>query len=171
MRTNIFILTFLFLTTLLFGQTDDRINVIRKIVEQTNNDTVYVKKTLDNEQWMEQMTDGGGQLTGFFKDGRLVKIIEWIGFSNSVFSYEYYLQNYSLIFVYGQEKVFKYNESTDTFDSNIQTVTMECRYYFDNDKLIKSEFSGQLEGNSTPSDADATHLLDICNQYSTLLIK
>lgn len=171
MRTNIFILTFLFSTTLIFAQTDEKVNAIRKIVEQINKDTTYTTKTLDNLQWMEQMADGGGQLTGYFKNGLLVKIVERVGFSSCVTTFEYYMQNNSLLFVYGQEKVFKYDDSISTFNSNIQTIGMECRFYFDNNKLVQSKLTGQTRCSQQPSDADATNLLADCKKYIEQLKK
>src|SRR5690349_19278478 len=133
MRATIFILTFLFSTTLLFGQAEKRINIISKRVEQINTDTTLAKKkVLDNEQWMDHATDGGGELTAYINNGQIIKIVEWVGLSSCISIYEYYLQNGSLIFVYGQEKVFKYDDETNTFDYNIQTVSTESSYYFDN---------------------------------------
>ena len=73
MRTIVIILTVLFSSSFLFGQTHSRVNSVRQWVEKINNDTLYTVKKLENEQWMEQMTDGGGELTGYFKDGQLVK--------------------------------------------------------------------------------------------------
>jgi hypothetical protein len=170
MRTTLFILSVFFSVTL-FGQTNDRVGSIRKTVDQINTDTAYKKKILVNEQWMEQMTDEGGALTGYFKNGQLLKIIEYVGLSSCTSIYEYYLQDTTLIFVYGQEKVFKYNESLNTFDPNIQTVAMECRFYFDKGKLIKSKVSGQPRCSDIPTDADSTNLLADCKKYLGQLSK
>jgi hypothetical protein len=171
MRTTFLTLTFLFLTILLFGQSGDKVEQIRKTVEQINKDSAYTKKTLDNEQWMGQMTDGGGQLTGYFKNGQLVKIVEWVGLSSCTSIYEYYFQDNIFIFVYGQEKVFAYVDSTDAFDYTKQTVRMECRFYFDNGKLIKSKFNGQTRCSNPPSDAQAPDLLADSKKYFELLKK
>ena len=90
MRTTL-TLALLFLTTFLFGQSGDKVEQIRKSVEQINQDTAYTTKILDNEQFLEHMTDGGGQLTGYFKNGQLVKVLERVGLSSCVTTYEYYL--------------------------------------------------------------------------------
>ncbi len=54
----------------------DRIINIRKIVSQIDNDSGYSIRKLENEEFLEQMTDNGGELTGYFKNEKLVKIIE-----------------------------------------------------------------------------------------------
>lgn len=159
------------LTINCFGQSDERINSIRKIVEQLNKDTTYTTKTLDNEQWMEHTTDGGGQLTGYFKNGQLVKVVKWVGLSSCVTNFEYYLQNNSLIFVYGQEKVVQYVDSIASFDWSKQTLGMECRFYFDNGKLIQSKFTEQTRCSNPPSDTQAPDLLADSKRYLTLLKK
>jgi hypothetical protein len=104
MKANLFFVPFLFSLTLLFGQTNEKVNSIRKTVELINKDTTYTKKILDNEQWMEHMTDGGGQLTGLLKNGHLVKIIEWVGLSSCISTSEFYLHNDSLVFVISKRK-------------------------------------------------------------------
>jgi hypothetical protein len=87
-------LTLLLFGLLIFAQTENNmLNKIRKAVEHINNDSGYAIKKLDNEEFLEHTTDNGGQLTGYFKNGQLVKIIEWIGLSSCVDITEYYLQN------------------------------------------------------------------------------
>ena len=161
----------LFSKTIAFAQADNKVSAIREVVEQINKDTVYQKRTLDNEQFLEQMTDGGGQLTGYFKNKQLVKIVEWVGLSSCISLYEYYLQNGLLIFAYGQEKVFPYDNHTGLFDYQKQILGMECRFYFDKGKLINSKFNGQTRCAFAPSDSQAPDLLASCKRYSSLLEK
>jgi hypothetical protein len=158
------------MTTLLFGQSGDKVEQVRKAVEEINR-TTTTTMTLDNEQFLEHMTDGGGKLTGYFKNGELVKVEEWVGLSNCTTNYEYYIRDRKLIFVYGQENVFPYVDSTGTFDYKTQAISMECRYYFDNGKLIKSKFAGQPRCTNEPSDARASDLLDRSKRYQELLKK
>lgn len=171
MHKFIILPTLLFFTTLISARPDDKVGSIRKTVEEINRDTTYQKKTLDNDQFLEQMTDGGGQLTGYFKNGKLVKVVERIGLSSCVSIYEYYLQNDLVIFVYGQEKVFPYDNETGLFDYQNQILGMECRFYFEKAKLIGSKFDGQTRCANEPSDSQASDLLASCKRYSGLLKK
>lgn len=171
MRKYIFILTFLLSTTFFFGQTDQEIKAINKVVELINKDSTYTKKVLDNEKWLKHDTDNGVEVTAYIKNGQVVKIIEWVGFSNYISIYEYYIQNNSLIFVYGQEKVFKYDSKTDSFDYNIQTVVSEKLFYFRNDKLIESSFSGQFKNPYSATNHYYYNLLVSCKEYLKLFKK
>src|SRR6185295_612843 len=49
------------------AQSTDNIEQIRETVEKINTDTGYRTRTLDNEEFMEEMGDGGGSLTGYYK--------------------------------------------------------------------------------------------------------
>ena len=53
--------------------------LIAKIESDTPNFTI---KTLENEEFMDHATDGGGSLTGYFKSGELRKIVSWVGLSS-----------------------------------------------------------------------------------------
>jgi hypothetical protein len=69
---------------------DDKIQIIKKRFTYINKDNAYTIVTLDNEEFLEQMTDGGGQLTGYLKDGGFSKIFESIGLSYCIQTREYY---------------------------------------------------------------------------------
>jgi len=166
---TIYTLTLLLFCTLTFAQTDRAINKIRKAVEQINKDTGYTTKTLDNEQFLEHMTDGGGKLTGYFKNGKLVKIVEWVGFSFCVNISEYYLKDNKLIFAYTQGSQFSYVDSLAGFDYDKLALTMECRYYFENGKMIKSILNGSTMCSGKPSDSWAKQYQDECLRYLKLL--
>ena len=78
MQTIIFILTCLFSTTFLFGQTDETIKVTRKTVETINTDTGYTVMTLNNDYFVNEInvaTDGGQDRTGYYKNGQIKKLI------------------------------------------------------------------------------------------------
>ena len=170
MMKTIYTLILLLFCTLAFAQTDRAVNKIRQAVEQINKDTGHTTKTLDNEQFLEHMTDGGGKLTGYFKNGRLVKIVEWIGLSSCINITEYYLQDNKLIFAYTQGSVFPYVDSLGTFDHYGKlALTMECRYYFKNGKMIKSILHGSTMCSGQPSDSWAKQYQDECLRYLKLL--
>jgi hypothetical protein len=54
MQTHILILALVFLTTLLFGQSGDKVEQVRKAVEEINRASTTTK-TLENGQFMEHM--------------------------------------------------------------------------------------------------------------------
>jgi len=159
---------------LAFAQSDSsRIDKIRKTVQNINKDTTYTIKTLKSEEFIDpnQAPDGGGHLIGYFKNGQLVKIDEFIGLSSCLDITTYYLHDNKLIFVYTQGKEFQYVDSLATFNSNIQTVTMECRFYFDNGQMIQSILNGATRCGGQPLDSWAKTDQDKCTRYINLFKK
>jgi hypothetical protein len=101
-------------------------------VQQIDAAKDYEIRTLENEEFLAQMTDGGGDLTGFVKNGQLVKIFMRVGVSSCVYITEYYFDRSKLVFVQEQGLEFAYVDSTASFDPGVQAVTMLNRYYFRN---------------------------------------
>jgi hypothetical protein len=120
---------------------------------------------------MAQMTDGGGQVTGYFKNGQLVKMVEFIGLSSCVNITEYYVQDAKLIFAYTLGKEFLYVDSIATFNSSIQNLTMECRFYFKENKIIKSILKGQTRCSGKPIVDWTKDYLEETTRYRKLLTK
>jgi len=112
----------------------------------------YEIKTLENEEFLEQMTDGGGHLTGFLKDGQLVKMESWVGFSSCVNITEFYFDRGQLVFVQEQGLEFAYVDSTASFDPDLQAVTMVNRLYFSKggSAPVSQKGSTRCGGNSAP---------------------
>ncbi len=70
MKTKLLLLTFLTLTTLLFGQNSERIAAIRKKVEAINTEKNYQIKKLDNYYFANvknEATDCRQELSGIIK--------------------------------------------------------------------------------------------------------
>ena len=150
---------------------NNKINEIRKTVVQINNDSGYSIRKLENEEFLEQMTDNGGELTGYFKNGKLVKIIEWIGLSSCVNITEYYLQDNKLIFVFTKGSESPYIDSLETFDHSRLIKTMECRFYYNNNKLIKTILKGATRCGGQPNKDWAKDYLEILLHDKQLLEK
>ena len=132
------------LLTPLFGQTkEEKIKSVREKFQIINSDTTYQTKTLTNEQFLEQMTDGGGELTGYFKNGQIKKIIELVGVSYCVRTFEYYFWDGELIFVYEKEEDFPYIDSIGALDFSKLELAFEGRYYFDSGVIIEVKTTGQ----------------------------
>jgi len=150
MRTILLILSFLLPEILLFGQSDERIKVIRKLVEQINTDSVYHTKKLDNEYFVtikNEAADGGQELTGYYKNGEIKKIIYSVGISVCMRTFQYYFANNQLIFVFEKEE-----DNPEVKDSSGQFIgfdyskpepAFEGRYYFDKGKLIEIKVKGK----------------------------
>jgi hypothetical protein len=146
MRTTLLILA----TTLTFAlapaHAQDKttlISAIRKEFNAINHDTTLKKVVLENEEFLPDMTDGGGQLSGFYQAGQIRKIVSWVGRSNGNEVCEFYFQDGTLIFVYAQFNSFVYDEKAQTLRLDATEKTFEGRYYFHNGKLIEQVIAGR----------------------------
>ena len=102
LKTLIFLLTINL--SVAFGQTkEDKIIDIREKFQIINQDSSYKTRKIINEQLLKQMTDGGVELTGYLKDGKIYKIIERVEISYCMRTFEYYFWDRQLIFIYEQE--------------------------------------------------------------------
>jgi hypothetical protein len=128
--------SFAFSTSSLAQTKTDQIRVIRKEFQAINTDATLNKVTLENEEFLEHMTDGGGKLSGYYKQGEIKKIHRWIGLSNGIEIMEFYFQSGELIFVYEKFNSFVYDQKKEQFDFAKTETTFEGRYYFNNKKLI-----------------------------------
>jgi hypothetical protein len=126
-----------------FAQTkEEQIKSIRKKFEIINRDTTLRKIALENEEFLTNMTDGGGELTGFYKNKEVKKIYEWIGLSNGISTKEFYFDKEQLIFVYEKFDSFVFDDKKNEFDlTKIKTI-FEGRYYFSNKKLFSESKKG-----------------------------
>lgn len=118
------------------------ITAIRTSVEAINKDSNYTTKSIDAAFFLENMPDNGGSITGYFKDGQLMKIDVYIGLSSCVTRTTFYLEDTILIFAYTQAKNYYYDDDKGVFDYANQTLTMESRYYYTNGKIIKTIVTG-----------------------------
>jgi hypothetical protein len=119
------------------------INAIRKEFNAINHDTTLKKVVLENEEFLPDMTDGGGQLSGFYQAGQIRKIVSWVGRSNGNEVCEFYFQDGKLIFVYAQFNAFVYDEKQQALRLDATEKTFEGRYYFHDGKLIEQTITGR----------------------------
>ena len=144
---------------------------IRQDFQAINADKTLSKRTLSDDEFMENATDGGGELTGYYKKDSLVKIIEWIGLSFGNRTREFYLKNAKLFFVYEKfESFFVKDSAVAEIDHSKVTTTFEGRYYFNKDKLIEQKSSGKRTFEEAPA-AVITELLDAAKENTRLLNK
>lgn len=116
---------------------------IQEKIQSIDFEKNYDIKVLNNEKFVDHMTDGGGQLTGYFKDGKLVKVVERLGLSYGVITYEYYFSNEELLLVKEREEYFPDTENAGTLDYTKLELAFRGEYYFNGGKLIASHIEGQ----------------------------
>jgi hypothetical protein len=149
-----------------FAQTkDQRIAAIRQEFGKINSDSTMQSFTLDDpEDFLGQGTDGGAELTGSFKNDKLIKIVFTVGVSYGEKMREYYFKNGKLIFAYETEKDFP----RDSLGIKLEKLDLvfEGRFYFDNNKLIHKIEKGKrlFQEDTSPQD-----LLDEAAEFSKLL--
>ena len=142
---NILVVTWLASVCSCLGQTNpEQITEIRKEFQTINADTTLKKITVENEEFLgDNIGDGGGKLTGFYKKKSIKKIVLWLGLSTGTEIKEYYFKEDQLIFVYEKFNSFEYDEKKGQMDYNTSTTTFEGRYYFHNQKLIDKTLKGK----------------------------
>jgi hypothetical protein len=123
-----------FLSPLQFNDTTG-VKRIQQIVITLNSSKIKDSVYLENEDFMENSTDGGGSLTGYFQNGNLVKIDEWYGISWGVLQVSYYFDNSSLVFVRETEDHFYIDDSTGIDPSRFDSQ-FRGEYYFNKGKLF-----------------------------------
>lgn len=125
------------------NQSENSIEDIRLIVSQIDSGLDYETITLNNEEFLEDMTDGGGQLRGYYKDGVLYKIEETLGLSYGVITYSYYFNNGNLILIHELEEDFPYSEDTGSLDYSQVAVVFSGYYYIEKESLVDYQINGK----------------------------
>lgn len=152
-KYNCAFIAILLMTTInnsLFAQNKSaEIVKIKQAFQKINSDGSLKIKTIDDEEkFLGNATDGGGELKGYFKNDSIQKITEWVGLSFGTIQIEYYFKDDQLIFVYEIEKHFGFNDKTQETDYNKLELAFEARYYFSNEKLIEVKKKGEtMESN------------------------
>ena len=154
------------------GQTKaEQVQAIRKEFQAINGDSTMKKITMENEEFTEQLvTDGGRELTGYYKNGQVRKVRHWVGISHGNEIKEFYFRDGKLIFVYEQFNSFPYDGKKGEHIHSITKTTFEGRYYFNNDKLIDRKITGKKQFEDKTIDP-AKALLSEVSEYLELLGK
>ncbi|WP_442587477.1 hypothetical protein ACSBL2_15640 [Pedobacter sp. AW31-3R] len=116
---------------------------IRKDFKAINNEKGLKEIVLNNEDFLDHMPDGGGKLTGYYKNKELIKIICWIGLSYGTQLTEYYFKDKELIFAYKVFNSFLYDDQTQQLRYNDTKRSFEGRYYFNGGQQIKTITKGK----------------------------
>lgn len=144
---------------------------VDRLVHEIDAGKDYELRTLENEEFLEQMTDGGGELKGYVKNGQLVKMLSWVGVSSCVYITEYYFDHEQLVFVQEQGLEFAYVDSTGSFDPAVQNVTMEGRYYFRDGVAAPVFLKGSTRCGGTPTEERSAILAVKAMQLKGLFIR
>ena len=163
MRIAIPILTLLLTLSIspVWGQKNTVLTeIIQRQVKGINRDTTMKSTELDNEYFIKKgkVTDGGISLTGFSKNGDIVKMVSWVGlsFGNEIF--EYYYNNGKLIFVYEEFHSFVFDEKKSELRHDTTEITFKGKYYFYKNKLINYVTTGHNRFEDDTLDPEQTLL-------------
>jgi hypothetical protein len=147
----------LFISSLAHGQDiSGKYPELIERVKSINGDTSLIKVVLTNEEFMKNPTDGGGELTGYFRGPEIKKIRREIGLSYGLEVYDYYFHNGKLIFVYEVLNGFLFDEEKEMLDHSMTEVNFIGRYYFKDGKLFDSETTGHNRFEDDSLDIEKT---------------
>ncbi|NOU60431.1 hypothetical protein [Marinifilum caeruleilacunae] len=132
--------------------------------------TGYEERILTNEEFMDNMTDGGGELIGYYSNGQIEKVSLWVGLSYGISTYDYYFENETLIYVHETFKQFEYVDSTGSFNYSKTEQTYRGKYYFMNKVLYDYETTGHNRFESDEIDPEKV-ILEEVDSYIEKLMK
>ena len=129
---------------------------IQQLVKATDADKDYQVKTLDNSYFVsrDDVTDGGQELTGYFKNGQMQKIDYSIGLSYGLNRYLYYFDGGDLIYVHEEED--DYPATNEGLDYEKTEPGSSAEYFFQHGNPVMMNSKGsQRYQESTPPDFEA----------------
>lgn len=140
---------------------------IQEYVSQIDKQKGMDSLVIENEEFMENMSDGGGSLTGYFFNSKLLQIKEWIGLSYGIRQHNFYFNNNRLVYVREIEDDFYVdNSGTDQarFDQHFKGD-----YYFTNNKLIDMVTLGHNRFEIDTNDPEK-EFLEIAVKYQKIIL-
>jgi hypothetical protein len=164
--------TFLLLIILQIGfaQTlETKIASIRSDVQKIDKVSGYQIKTLTNEEFLGDMTDGGGELKAYYLNGALLKITAKVYLSSCITIIDYYFKHNNLIFTYTQGNEWQYDENLNNYNPRKIRLEMECRLYFENAKVIKTILNGTYRCGGQSTTEMAKNYIDDVSFYKKKL--
>ena len=123
---------------------------------------------LENEEVLDQITDGGAELTGFYKNGVLVKMKLKVYLSYGISTFLYYFSDGQLFFINEVFDQFSYDKRTDKFDHSSTERNFNGNYIFQNAKLHDYVTLGHNRFEDDAYDPEIV-LLDEARRYQQLL--
>jgi hypothetical protein len=160
MRKTIFSILLLNIVVSVYSQDiPEKYPALRHSIQQTNHDKTLQKIILTNEQVIDHTSDGGAELIGYYKNGKLKKITRTIGVSTGMETFNYYFENEKLIFIY---ELFNslVPDSSGALNYEKPETNFIGRYYFRDDKLIDNETTGHNRFEDDAVDMEASLLAE-----------
>ena len=157
---------------MLFAQTAERIAAVRKKVEAINTEKTYQIKKLDNDYFVNvenESTDGGQELSGYYKNGKLKKIVYSVGLSYGMKTTEYFYSDNELIFVFEKQDKFadikdKLNQVTGLDHRKLESV-YTGRFYFEKSMLFSIKQNGREIFSNINKKSKEAKLLEDSNSF------
>jgi len=121
---------------------DDLYKEILEKVYQIDKSSFTQVITLSNEQFLDNMTDGGGELIFYIIGNNVVKIKETIGLSYEVNTTNFYIDNDSLIYANLITERYLYDTNSGEFIYTVLNKIGEWNYYKDKSgKMVSDSIS------------------------------
>lgn len=138
-----------------------------KAIDEVKN---YQVITLENNEFLPRMTDGGGELKGFFTDDHLVKMETKVYTSFGLRTFKYYYSDDQLFYINEFFEHFSYEPKTGTINYAETEITFNGHYIFKNGQLIDYETTGHNRFEN--AEIDPAVVLPVeANNYKQLLKK
>lgn len=170
MRQSLLVLTLILSTLSSYSQGfSERHPDIQTFINKVNSEVTSSKKiTVENEELMDQMTDGGGELTGYFTNGEIRKMELRIGLSYGISELEFFYKDSKLFFILETFRQFKYNEENGSFNYSETAQTFRGEYLFTNPFDYETLGHNRFEND----ELDPEEVLrDEANNYLTIIKK
>ena len=123
---------------------DTLITSIKEEAELIDGEKDLKRKILDNEWFVDHdvVRDAGTQLDGYFKDGKIFKIVETRGQSFELQTYEYYYLDEQLIMIHEINEIFPYIEETGAMDYTNLKREFEGYYFVNDGEIVEMKTAG-----------------------------
>lgn len=118
---------------------------------------------LENEDFIEGSSDGGGKLVGFYNaaNNEIRKVTVAFFLPYGIQYYSFYLENEQLVLVLGCAKYFGYDTKSNRIDKNNFDGGFSGIYIFQNRKLIDQISTGHNRFEDDSIDAEETFLKEL----------
>jgi hypothetical protein len=144
---------------------------IQQLVKATDAEKNYQVKKLDNSYFVSrgEVTDGGQELTGYFKNGQIQKIAYNVGLSLGLQKYEYYFDRGELVYVSAEED--DYPSTNEGLDYEKTELAFSAEYFFQHGKLLQTDAKGTGRYLSASATNAGNALRAAAERYIELLSK